>query len=274
MEWWEALVLGAVEGLTEYLPVSSTGHLLLVQRVLGLEAGGAANAYAICIQAGAILAVAGLYRRRVAQMARGLGGGDAEGARLLACIATAFVPAAVVGLLFDEWIEARLFGLWPIVASWFVGGALILLVGRARRAPTAGVGLDLGSLRPSAALLIGLAQTLALWPGTSRSLVTIVGGLLVGLTLSAAVEFSFLLGLATLLAATAYKALDHGGELLSAFGPTNLMIGLLSAWVFAVVSVRWMIAWLERHGLGLFGWYRVALAVVVGVALWAGKLPA
>ncbi|MAF65784.1 MAG: UDP-diphosphatase [Planctomycetes bacterium] len=274
MEWWEALLLGAVEGLTEYLPVSSTGHLLLAQRALGLEAGGAANAYAICIQAGAILAVAGLYRRRVAQMARGLAGGDAEGARLLACIVTAFVPAAVVGLLFDDWIEARLFGLWPIVSSWFVGGVLILVVGRARRASTARSERSLASLAPSAALVIGLAQTLALWPGTSRSLVTIVGGLLVGLSLSAAVEFSFLLGLATLLAATAYKALGHGSEMLATFGPLNLVLGLFSAWLFAVLSVRWMIAWLERHGLALFGWYRVILAVGVGSILWSGGLAA
>lgn len=272
MEWWEALLLGAVEGLTEYLPVSSTGHLLLAQRSLGLEAGGAANAYAICIQAGAILAVAGLYRRRVAQMARGLAGRDGEGAHLLACIATAFVPAAVVGLLFDDWIEARLFGLWPVVSSWFVGGCLILAFRRVRNAPAAGGVLDLATLRPSAALLIGLAQILALWPGTSRSLVTIVGGLLVGLSLTAAVEFSFLLGLATLLAATAYKALGHGSEMLATFGAANLVLGLLSAWLFAVLSVRWMISWLERHGLGLFGWYRVALALAVGAALWSGNL--
>src|SRR5688572_6811457 len=119
MEWWQALVLGIVEGLTEYLPVSSTGHLLLAQRMMGLEASDAANAYAICIQAGAIVAVLGLYAGRVRQLAAGLVGRDDEGKRLVWCVSAAFLPAAVIGLLFDDLIESYLFGLWPIVTAWF-----------------------------------------------------------------------------------------------------------------------------------------------------------
>lgn len=268
MEWWQALVLGLVEGLTEYLPVSSTGHLILAQRWLGIEEGPAANAYAICIQVGAILAVLGLYRGRVVQVLRGLAGRDPEGLRLGLALVAAFVPAAVVGLLFDERIEEHLFGLGPIVAAWFVGGAAILVTARLRRDRGAGEGAELLALGLGGAVLIGLFQCLALWPGTSRSLVTIVGGLAVGLSLRAAVEFSFLLGVLTLTAATAYKALSQGEVLLEAYSPGVLLLGAAAAWLFAVVSVRWMVAWLQGHGLALFGWYRVLLAGAVGAWLW------
>jgi undecaprenyl-diphosphatase len=275
MEWWQALVLGLVEGLTEYLPVSSTGHLILAQRAMGIEAGAASNAYAICIQAGAIVAVLGLYRARVVQMLRGLVGLDARGLRLALAIAAAFLPAAVAGLLFDDAIERRLFGLWPVVAAWFVGGLAILVVARARRARNGerarerdgARGRELDELALAGAFAIGLAQCLALWPGSSRSLVTIVGGLLVGLRLSAAVEFSFLLGVATLLAATAYKGVREGGVMLEAYSVGTLALGALAAWLSAVLAVRWMVQWLAAHGLELFGWYRVLLALVVAACL-------
>ena len=272
MEWWQALVLGVVEGLTEYLPVSSTGHLLLAQRALGIEQGEAANAYAICIQAGAILAVLGLYRARVAQMLRGLGGSDPEGLGLAVAVIVAFLPAAVVGLAFDARIEELLFGLKPVVFAWLVGGLAILGVGRWRRKKGTGSSLGLAQLGPRGALVIGLFQCLALWPGTSRSLVTIVGALVVGLSLSAAVEFSFLLGLLTLLAATAYKALDQGPLLVQSYGAVSLTVGVLSAWLAAVVSVRWMVSWLQSHSLALFGWYRVLLALLVGGLIFSGSL--
>lgn len=266
MEWWQALVLGFVEGLTEYLPVSSTGHLILTQRALGIPEGPAANAYAICIQAGAILAVLGLYRARVTQVLRGLAGKDAEGLALLFKLSVAFLPAAVVGLLFNDKIEEVLFGLKPIVAAWFVGGVGILIVGRMRGPKPADEGSDLLQLSLRGALLIGCCQCLALWPGTSRSLVTIVGGLAVGLSMVAAVEFSFLLGVITLLAATLYKSLSDGPLMLEHYGPLPLVIGTAISWLFAVLSVRWMVAWLNQHGLAVFGWYRVLLALSVG--LW------
>lgn len=268
MEVWQALVLGFVEGLTEYLPVSSTGHLILAQRALGIEASDSANAYAICIQAGAILAVLGLYRARVAQVLRGLAGKDPAGLRLGLALVCAFVPAAVVGLLFDDRIEEVLFGLEPIVAAWFVGGAAILVVSKWRGPDTARAGRELAELGLKSAFLIGLCQCLALWPGTSRSLVTIVGGLLVGLSMSAAVEFSFLLGVLTLLAATAYKSLDAGPAMLENYGWGTILIGTLTAWVFAVVSVKWMVRWLQGHGLAVFGWYRVLLALAVGAWIY------
>jgi undecaprenyl-diphosphatase len=268
MEWWQALVLGLVEGLTEYLPVSSTGHLILAQRGLGIPEGEAANAYAICIQLGAILAVLGLYRERVAQVLRGLAGRDPEGRRLAVCLVVAFFPAAVVGLLLDERIEEMLFGLEPVVAAWLVGGLAILGVAALRRGRAPSEGADLLSLGLAGALGIGLFQCLALWPGTSRSLVTIVGGIAMGLSVGAAVEFSFLLGVLTLTAATGYKALGAGPVMLAHYSPGVLLLGVVAAWLSAVVSVRWMVSWLQAHGLSIFGWYRVVLAVAVGAWLW------
>jgi undecaprenyl-diphosphatase len=267
----EAAVLGVVEGITEYLPVSSTGHLILAQRLLGIPASAEANGFAICIQAGAIAAVLLLYRQRVAAMTRGLLGQDAEGRRLAFAVGTAFLPAAVVGLTFHAAIEEHLFGLWPITVAWFVGGVAILLAGRFRsgeRSP----GATLASITPRMALLVGLAQCLALWPGTSRSLVTIVGGLLVGLSLPAAVEFSFLLGLVTLGAATGYEAVNRGAAMLATFGAAPLVVGFLTAAVSAALAVRWLVAWITKHGLGVFGWYRIALALVVATLLLTGLL--
>lgn len=270
MEPWQALILGLVEGLTEYLPVSSTGHLLLVQRLLGLADTEAANAYAICIQAGAVAAVLGLYFRRAKQIARGLLGTDVAGRRLAVALVIAFAPAAVVGPLLDDRIEQHLFGLWPVVAAWFVGGVAILIVAHRRRGLLPPGGFALEELRLVGALVIGLSQCLAMWPGTSRSLVTIVSGVLVGMNLAAAVEFSFLLGVLTLFAATAYKSISHGASMLDDFGVLNLALGFAAAFVSAIVSVRWMVGYLQRRGLELFGYWRVGLALVVAGLILGG----
>lgn len=279
MTWWEAIILGIVEGLTEYLPVSSTGHLILAQRAMGLE-GEAANAYAICIQAGAIVAVLGLYYRRVRQMTVGWLGAarliktqDGPGFKLGLNILIAFLPAAVIGLLLDDWIEEKLFGLWPIVTAWFVGGVAILMVAwRRRRREKSDGGDGLDAMTWKMALAIGLIQCIAMWPGTSRSLVTIVGGVLVGMSLASAVEFSFLLGVITLLAATAYKAIDAGPVMVEAYGWAPMIVGSIAAWASAVIAVKWMVAYLKKHGLEIFGYYRVAIAAVVALLLLTGVL--
>jgi undecaprenyl-diphosphatase len=265
-------VLGIVEGLTEYLPVSSTGHLVLAQRALGIPPSAASNAFAICIQAGAIVAILALYHQRVGAIARGFLGGDPANRRLGLAVGTAFLPAAVLGLAFGPAREEYLFGLWPIVAAWFLGGVAILVVQALPRTRAPGAPLEAVTFRMAA--LIGFAQCLALWPGTSRSLVTIVGGVLVGLSLKAAVEFSFLLGLVTLLAATVYKAVVSGADLLGTFGFAPLALGFFTAALAAFVAVRWLVSWISSHGLAIFGWYRVLLAAVVAALLLTGVLTA
>jgi undecaprenyl-diphosphatase len=271
MELWQAVVLGLVEGLTEFLPVSSTGHLLIAQRWIGIESSDAANAYAIVIQAGAIMAVLGLYRRRVAEIALGLLGRHEQGRRLLMTLLVAFVPAAIIGFLFDKPIERVLFGPWPVVVAWAIGGILLLLIAPRIRART---GQALEQLRPSLAVWVGLAQCAALWPGVSRSMATILGGMAVGLSLAAAVEFSFLLGLLTLGAATAYKALSSGSLLIHTYGWLPLIVGFGCAWLAAVLAVRWMVNWLNQRGLGVFGWWRLIAAVLVAVWLLRAPPPA
>jgi len=277
----QAIILGVVEGLTEYLPVSSTGHLLLAQRIMGIGEGAslsesdrerekeAADAYAICIQAGAIIAVLGLYFRRVRQMLFGLFGRDPVGLRLLIGVAAGFLPAAVIGLLFNSHIKEYLFGPWPVVAAWLVGGVAILAVSSRIRSKHEMVrsGCSLAGLTWKMALIIGFAQCIAMWPGVSRSLVTIVGGMMVGLSLPAAVEFSFLLGVVTLGAATAYDGLKHGQVMLQTYDPQSLAIGLVFAFISAVLSIKWMVAYLNRHGLAIFGYYRVILALVTTALL-------
>jgi undecaprenyl-diphosphatase len=278
MEWWQAVVLGVVEGVTEFLPVSSTGHLILAQRAMGIAESEAADAYAVCIQAGAILAVLGLYARHVYEMCLGLLGRNPEGLRLFLKLFVAFLPAAVIGLLLAKTIKKELFGLWPVVGAWFVGGVLILVVewpskprlappgrlqrGERRTPPEGQRGLQ--DLTLSAALIIGFFQCLALWPGTSRSLVTILGGLAVGLTLDAAVEFSFLLGVGTLLAATGHDAVKHGRVVLDAYSWSAIVIGFVVAALTAAAAVTWMVHYLRRHGLAIFGYYRIGLAIIVG----------
>lgn len=281
MNVWEAILLGVVEGLTEYLPVSSTGHLILTQRLLGIPETEASNAYAICIQAGAIVAVLGLYWQRMLQMSGGvlrLGRGSEEletGFRLAVNVVVAFIPAALVGLKFDDTIEAVLFSLWYTVFAWLVGGVAILVVSWTRkRQGLHDEGDRLERLSWKGALVIGLIQCIAMWPGTSRSLVTIVGGVLVGLSLTAAVEFSFLLGVLTLLAATMYKTKDAGPVMLEAYGWTPMIIGSLAAWISAVAAVKWMVSYLKRRGMELFGYYRVALAAAVTIMLWRQWIPA
>lgn len=273
----EAILLGIVEGLTEYLPVSSTGHLIVTQRIMGIPDDEASRAYAICIQAGAILAVLGLYWSRVQQMVRSIlrwGSPDPEhraGAALVVHLIVAFMPAAVVGLLFDDWIEQKLFGLWPVVTALMVGGLAILWVSRIIQKRGA-MGGELSSLTWRGALTIGLIQCLAMWPGTSRSLVTIVGGLLVGLEISAAVEFSFLLGMMTLLAATAYKAKDAGPVMLEQYGWTVMILGTIAAWIAAILAVKWMVGYLKRHSLVVFGYYRLLVGAAVAMAILSGYL--
>jgi undecaprenyl-diphosphatase len=274
MSTWQAALLGVVEGVTEYLPVSSTGHLTIVQGLLGLwatpEEKNASDAYAIIIQLGAIIAVFVVSWRRIKGMVKGIFGRDRDGLRLSGNVVLAFIPAAVFGLLFESRIKHSLYGVWPVAAAWLVGGIFILVAMTGRSASREGKPLE--GLGWRAALLIGVAQVLALWPGVSRSLVTIAGGLFVGLSLPAAVEFSFLLGLVTLGAATIYEGVKLGPVIVHAFGWVSPVVGLVVAAVAAFIAVRWMVSYLRTRSLAVFGWYRIAAAVVAAVLVLSGAL--
>lgn len=273
MEWWQAVVLGLVEGITEYLPVSSTGHLILASSLLGLRTPEQAEALAtfeIAIQGGAILAVLGLYRHRIPQAWNGLRGRDPMGLRLLQNLALAFLPAAVLGPILDDPIEAHLFSAPPVLAALFAGGLWMIWLGR--RGPSGDRTVD--SIDARMALLIGLFQCVAMWPGTSRSMMTIAGGVLLGLRARDAAEFSFLLGVPTLGAACVYKLtknlLGDGPNVFETLGAAPVAIGFAVAAVSAAFAVRWLVNFLGRHGLAPFGWYRIALALVLGALLWGG----
>jgi undecaprenyl-diphosphatase len=255
----EAIVLGAVEGITEFLPISSTGHLIVAERLLGLGTGSgkvAADTYAVAIQLGAILAVVGIYRAHIASIVRGLVGRDAAGLRLAKLLIVAFLPSAIVGLALDNTIKAHLFGIWPVVVAWAVGGIFLLVW----RPPTGQI--SLGQLTYRHAAIVGAAQILALWPGTSRSLVTIAAALAIGLATSTAVEFSFLLGLMTLSAATSLDLVKHGKEVTDQFGVATPALGAVVACITAALAVTWFVNYLKSRPMTIFGWYRLAAAAV------------
>lgn len=286
MSLLEAFILGLVEGITEYLPVSSTGHLILASSLMGLTTRvdkATIDAFNIVIQGGAILAVLGLYRARVAQMVRGLAGRDPAGLQLAISIVVAFLPAAVVGVLLSDAIKAFLFFPVPVISALAAGGVVMILVSRWQRRTfhqraqgerDTHVYIDIDDLTWRRALVIGLLQCFALWPGTSRSMVTILGGMIVGMRPRHAAEFSFLLGVLTLTGATAYDGaknfLGDGANMLDVLGAGPLVVGLGVATLSAVLAVRWLVSFLTRHGLEPFGWYRLALSAVLGLLIWQG----
>ncbi len=268
-------MLGAVEGFTEYLPVSSTGHLLVAERLMGIGEGSdksATDTYTVVIQIGAILAVLGLYRRRFGSMIQGLVGRSQEGRTSLGALVVAFIPAAIIGQ------AVRRHDQGPPVEPRPGRGRVDrrfgrdLRVRRVRRPAPGRRRRRSGSMTMRQALIIGVAQTLALWPGMSRSLVTILAALLVGMSLGAAVEFSFLLGFVTLSAATAYELLKNGSEMIDAFGWKNPIIGIVVAGITAVISVKWMVAYLQHRSLAIFGWYRLAAGLATIGLILAGTI--
>lgn len=293
----DALILGAVEGITEYLPVSSTGHLIIASDALGLTseqqlkdrngqplwhvkpsakhpAGTpltqklAADTFTIVIQFGAIAAVALLYWRQLLSMINGVLGRDPAGLKLTVNLFVAFLPAAVIGLAIHNWIEEHLFSIGAVIAAQIVGAGLMLWAEHRRRrtAATAPVVTDL-TVKQS--LGIGFLQCLALWPGTSRSMVTIVGGYLAGLDPRRSAEFSFLLGFITLTAATIFKSYKSGGAMIQVFGWSHVLLGCVVAAITAALAVRFLVRWLTKHGLAAFAWYRVAFALLLALLTYA-----
>ena len=272
----KAAVLGLVEGITEFLPVSSTGHLLVAERILDVgqneNTKEATDAYTVIIQLGAILAVLVVSWRRIQSIFLGLIGKSEDGRNLLVGLLCALVPTAIIGLVLDKTAEKYLLKVPVVAAAWILGGvAIFALNARYKKAQTSGKRLEL--LTPKKAVIIGLVQTIAVaLPGTSRSLMTILAAVVLGFTLSAAVEFSFLLGLATLSAAALLKIKTDGQLVLDTFGTTAPLIGLVVAAISAGVAVKWMISYLNNHDLRLFGIYRIGAAVLTLGLLAAGTI--
>ncbi|MGV6815105.1 MAG: undecaprenyl-diphosphate phosphatase [Phycisphaerales bacterium] len=281
----QAIVLGVVEGITEYLPVSSTGHLIIVSDLLGLGDSAAqrsaVDTFNIVVQGGAILAVLGLYFPRVMQMIRGLLGKDKDGLKLAINIIIAFLPAAVLGVLFNDFIEEHLFNTPAVISALALGGVFMIALDRMKfKGVDAGDDPenDLVHLSWKQALFIGFMQTIAMWPGTSRSMMTIAGGVIVGLKPKQAAEFSFLLGLPTLGGATVYslaKNLKESSEMgtpnmFETLGMLPIVIGVIVATIAAALAVRWLVGFLNKHGLAVFGYYRLVLAAALGILIAGG----
>lgn len=259
----DAVLLGVVEGLTEFLPVSSTGHLILAAHLLGL-AGKPVKTFSVVIQAGALGAVLWLYRERVGVMWRGLLGRDPAGRRLAVNLALSFAPAGLVGLLLHDVIKEHLFGTSPVVLALAVGGVVMIGMDRWFKA-NGQPDRTLASIVPREALLIGFAQCLALWPGTSRAMVTLVAGMLMGLPATVAAEYSFLLAIPTLGMATVFDLATGGKPLLAEVSALSLLAGCVAAAIVAGLAVRGFVRYLTNRGLEPFGWYRLALAAMMSL---------
>jgi len=251
----DALVLGIVEGLTEFLPISSTGHLILAGDLLGFSPPGR-DAFYVAIQTGAMLAVVWEYRARFFRV-------DLQ---LWRNLAVAFLPAAAIGLAAGGFIKAHLFKPVPVALAFIIGGVIILLVDRGQRTSRIESTQSMSALD---ALKVGVAQCFALIPGTSRSGATIIGGMLFGMSRRAATEFSFFLAVPTLIAAGAYDAWKNRG-LFSAGDIGMWAVGLVASFVSAFVVIRWLIRYVATHDFRWFAWYRIAFGVLVLLTAWLG----
>ena len=267
----KSLALGVVEGLTEFLPISSTGHLILAGDLLGFN-GDKAKVFEIVIQTGAMLAIVWEYRMRFWRVAAGLAS-ERIAQRFAFNLIVAFIPAAVLGLAFSKLIKAYLFRPVPVALAFIVGGFIILWVERSLRPRARIESVDDMTWRD--ALKVGIAQAFALIPGTSRSGATIIGGMLFGLSRRAATEFSFFLAVPTLIAAGAYdfwknRALFDAGD------AGLFAAGSITAFVSAFLCVRWLLRYIATHDFTPFAWYRIAFGAVVlataytGLVNWSG----
>lgn len=261
MIWLQVLLLGVLEGLTEFIPVSSTGHLILMGAVLGFE-GPPGRVFEIAIQLGAILAVVVLYVRRLWGVLVGLPG-DPAARHFAAAILLAFLPAALVGVVAHGFIKAVLFSPWVVAVSLILGGVAILLIERARPVATVHA-IEALSLRR--ALAIGAMQCLAMIPGVSRSGATIMGALLLGVDRRTAAEFSFFLAIPTMFGAVVYDLYKNRAGL-TLDGGMVIAVGFAAAFLAALLVVRALIGFVARHGFAPFAWYRIGLGVVALVLL-------
>ncbi len=269
-DFWKAIVLGLVEGLTEFLPISSTGHLILASDLLDFnDAKG--KVFQIVIQTGAMLAVVWEYRQRFAGALRGFLR-EPVATRFGMNILIGILPAMTLGLAFGSYIKSVLFKPVPVAIAFIVGGCVILW---AERRAHRVVIETVDELRWTDALKIGLAQSVALIPGTSRSGATIIGGLLFGLSRRAATEFSFFLAVPTLCAAAAYDFYKHR-EMFELADVGLFGLGTVVSFVSAFLCIRWLLRYIMRHDFTVFAWYRIVFGLVVlgtaysGLVDWSG----
>jgi undecaprenyl-diphosphatase len=261
----KAAIMGIVEGLTEFLPVSSTGHLILTGSLLGLH-DDRAKVFDIAIQTGAIFAVMLVYWQKISQTVRDLPT-QPQAQRFALNVLIGFIPAVILGLLFGKAIKAHLFT--PVVvASTFIVGGLIILWAE-RRPVTATRIQEVDEMTAMDALKVGLVQCLAMVPGTSRSGATIIGGMLLGLSRKAATDFSFYLAIPTLIGAGAYSLYKERAILSIADAPMFL-VGLVFSFISAWLCVRWLLRYIASHNFVPFAWYRIAFGLVVLATAWSG----
>ncbi|QGZ39942.1 undecaprenyl-diphosphatase [Pseudoduganella flava] len=266
----KALIMGLVEGFTEFLPISSTGHLILAGSLLNFT-GEKIKVFEIAIQGGAMLAVIWEYRVKIANVLAGLGS-DPKARRFALNVIVGFLPAAILGFMFNKQIKEQLFAPVPVAMAFIIGGLIILWVERrARNNPVAVRVQSVDDMSVLDALKVGCAQAFALIPGTSRSGATIIGGMMLGLSRKAATEFSFFLAIPTLLGATFYS-LYKERALLSAADLPLFGIGSLSAFVSAFLCVRWLLRYISSHDFTIFAWYRIVFGFVVIITAYTGAV--
>jgi undecaprenyl-diphosphatase len=270
----KAVIMGLVEGFTEFLPISSTGHLILTEHLLGFQGmEEQINVFEIVIQAGAILAVCWEFRARIATVLSGLFS-DRRQQRFALNVVIAFLPLAVLGILFGNVLKEFLFKPVPVALAFIIGGIIILIVERRAAANPVAVRVHaVEDMTPLDALKMGIAQAFALIPGTSRSGATIIGGMMFGLSRKVATEFSFFLAIPTLLGATVYS-LYKARNLLSAHDLPMFGIGTVAAFISAFLCVRWLLRYISSHTFTVFAWYRIAFGLLVlitgylGIIVW------
>jgi undecaprenyl-diphosphatase len=261
MQYISAAVLGVVEGLTEFLPVSSTGHLILSDEILGFQ-GPPGKVFEIVVQLGAILAVCWIYRARLFEALVGVTD-EPRAQRFVANVLFAFVPAAIIGAFAHNFIKEVLFSPWVVAVSLIVGGVLILVIERVRPQP---IVQDVDRISWGTALAIGCCQILAMIPGVSRAGATIMGALMLRVDRAPATQFSFFLAIPTMLGASVYD-LYKNRAILSTDGAALIAVGFVVAFIAALFVVRRLVDFVSRHGFGVFAWYRIAVGAIALVAL-------
>ncbi|QWF70870.1 undecaprenyl-diphosphate phosphatase [Methylomonas paludis] len=261
----KALILGIVEGLTEFLPISSTGHLILAGDLLEFN-DEKAKLFTIVIQVGAILAICWEYRRKIGSVLSGLFS-ERQSQKFVLNLLIAFLPLAILGLLFGKHIKALLFKPLPVALAFIVGAFVIIWAEKREHKVRV---LEVDDLSPLDALKLGLAQAFALIPGTSRSGATIIGGLLFGLSRKAATEFSFFLAIPTLIMASAYDLYKHRDLLNLENDALHFLVGLVAAFISALLAVKGLLRYISHHNFIIFAWYRIVFGLAVIATAYSG----